>query len=189
MFNDFDAILKNLIVSGLSNGLNEKNILFVTPDVGFKPELPAINCFLYDIRENSELRSNEWFVDKNADGTVSKKRAPLWLDCSYIITTWATTIESEHRLLGEVFATLLSYEVKAGDSSNHSVNNRSGKTFLKFNKNMENNIYDMWNSLGIKPRSMLSYTLTASIEKQAPENIMLVKEKVINMNVIKEMAL
>ncbi len=189
MFNDFDTILKSLIVSGLSNSLSEKNILFVTPDVSFKPELPAINCFLYDIRENSGLRSNEWFIDKNADGTASKKRAPLWLDCSYIITTWAANIESEHRLLGEVFTTLLSYEVKTGDSSNLIVNNKSGKTFIRFNHNMAENIYDLWNSLGIKPRSMLSYTLTGSIEKQVPENVMLVKEKVINMHVSNEMAL
>ena len=168
-------------------GVTKKNILFDTPDINFSPKHPAVNCFLYDIRENSDLRSSEWLFDKNTDGTAFKKRAPLWLNCNYMITAWADSIENEHRLLGEVFTTLLAYEVNQTDGRNTDAQHKkNSSTFIKLNNSESEQSIELWRALGVKPRSALSYTLTSSVEKQVPEKVVLVKDKIINMDVKKE---
>jgi hypothetical protein len=65
----------------------------------------------YVIRENRELRTNEWQIDRN-NGTATKRRAPARVDCSYLITAWASDTSTtpaldEHLLLGEVMQALL----------------------------------------------------------------------------------
>ena len=90
-------------------------ISFATPDDQFPPQsvtLPAVDLFLYDVRENLELRSNEVYVERRSDGTATRTRAPVRVDFSYLVTAWPSEsvpdrAQDEHRLLGEVMRTLL----------------------------------------------------------------------------------
>lgn len=86
-------------------------ISFETPYKG-GIEKPAINLFLYDVRENLELRNTNSIVErKNNDGKAFKKRPPARVDCSYLITAWSENDNSstEHQLLGGVMKLLLRY--------------------------------------------------------------------------------
>ncbi|MCB0120957.1 MAG: DUF4255 domain-containing protein, partial [Caldilineaceae bacterium] len=97
MIDALDDTLKNLLLSEMTF-LEESNISFETPDSDFKPPSIAINLFLYDVRENLELRSNE-VRSIRGNGTAVQQRAPVRVDCSYLITTWAGDIKTEHMLL------------------------------------------------------------------------------------------
>ena len=50
--------------------------------------LPAIDLFLYDVRENHDLRSNEWWKRREAAAQRSAGCPPVRIDCSYLITAW-----------------------------------------------------------------------------------------------------
>ncbi len=72
---------------------------------------PAINCYLYDIRENYELRSREWIVEQQPDGRAKKKLSPLRVDVSYLITAWTNEVEDEHAILWRVLVALASLPI------------------------------------------------------------------------------
>jgi hypothetical protein len=46
------------------------------------------------VRENSDLRPNQWELERRADGIVTRKRPPVRADCSYLITVRAITGKS-----------------------------------------------------------------------------------------------
>jgi hypothetical protein len=71
----------------------------------------VINLYLYDVRENHDLRQNQPRIQRNPDGTVTSTRQPTRLDLYYLVTAWslATTdkVLEEHRLLSQVAFALL----------------------------------------------------------------------------------
>lgn len=93
------------------------DISFDIPTKEWEKKIPVskqiVNLYLYDIKENRELRTNEWHVNRNPDGTIDQKKPPVRIDLSYMITAWSTadteqTVD-EHRLLSMILTTLFKY--------------------------------------------------------------------------------
>ena len=108
MINDLDESIKQLLIKkGALNSI-EVNISFEAPsrDWATSQSKPAINIYLYDIHENHELRSYEWTVERNNNRTATKKKAPMRVAFSYLVTVWAKDMGDEHRLLGHLMAVL-----------------------------------------------------------------------------------
>ncbi|MEH3055352.1 MAG: DUF4255 domain-containing protein [Patulibacter minatonensis] len=77
---------------------------------------PALNVFLYDVREAEFARDRGWHPSTNADGAATLQRGAMRIECSYVITAWTKSIRDEHRLLSQVMAILLAHPVlPAGD--------------------------------------------------------------------------
>src|SRR5215471_20999293 len=94
MIDDLDRSVEELLRRELPPALvGQVAISFASPDSEFPPAsvtLPAVDLFLYDVRENRELRSTEWIFDRRDDGTATRRRAPVRIDCSYLITAWSS---------------------------------------------------------------------------------------------------
>lgn len=114
MFRDLDSSLTSLlndpamaspaIVPPLNELLNA-DISFLTPDNTFNPALPTINLFLYETKENRELRDPVPIIERLGT-TYIRKSSPIRMDCSYIVTTWSNKVDAarvaeEHRLLAQ----------------------------------------------------------------------------------------
>src|SRR5205814_728649 len=68
---------------------------------------PTVNCFLYDVRENLEMRATDFeHMRNNSNGTSTSRRLPARIDATYQITIWARAPEDEHHLLWRVLAVL-----------------------------------------------------------------------------------
>lgn len=179
MFDDLDKTLQELLKQELPSGIaSQVAISFAPPDNTFPPSsvtLPAIDLFLYDIRENLELRNREWEVERRNDGTGSKKRAPVRVDCSYLITAWSSAASStpafdEHRLLGEVMKALLRHPtipeallqggLTGQDPDLPTVALQSGQL---------QSMGEFWQALGGKPKAALNYTVTIGVETHPAE--------------------
>lgn len=108
MINDLDESIKQLLIKKGALNSTEVNISFEAPsrDWATSQSKPAINIYLYDIHENHELRSYEWTVERNNNRTATKKKAPLRVAFSYLVTVWAKDMGDEHRLLGHLMAVL-----------------------------------------------------------------------------------
>jgi len=83
---------------------------FVRPSDPYNPSqgMATLNLFLFDVRENVELRSNERVVTRtNNQATVEPP--PLRVSCSYLVTAWPdgdVDLElREHRLLSDALRT------------------------------------------------------------------------------------
>src|SRR5713226_8910040 len=95
MINDLSRTLKYLLHSVAENEpeifpllQGKTEIEFARPDKDFKPKAGGSIClFLYDIRENRELRSNEP-LRVNLNGQPAIARPPTRVVCSYLITAW-----------------------------------------------------------------------------------------------------
>jgi hypothetical protein len=107
-----EAMLNDAAVPG--SELDLAAISFDIPDETWRASLNAltVNCYLYSVAENTELRRWEPVVLRSADGTRARKiRPPKRIDCGYCITAWSTAesnpVLEEHRLLSQVLEVLL----------------------------------------------------------------------------------
>lgn len=116
MIRDLDATVEALLTTAapLGSELAGADISFDIPDATWRDSLSSltVNCYLYDIHENRELRTNEALVQRDADNNVvAVRKAPRRINCAYCITAWsaATTdaVLEEHRILSQVLHVLL----------------------------------------------------------------------------------
>jgi hypothetical protein len=115
MIQDFDRTLARLLRDRVP--LRDEAITFDVPNEGFRAQLSrtglTVNLYLYDIRENHELRSPEWRLERQSDGTMLKRRPRVRLDLFYVITAWSPAeppdILAEHALLSQILRTLFRY--------------------------------------------------------------------------------
>jgi hypothetical protein len=80
MFHDLDNTITQLLSDpAMKPGLNElfdANVSFITPDKNFTLAGPAINLFLYEVKENRDLRDPTPIIEK-INGSFIRKEPPL----------------------------------------------------------------------------------------------------------------
>src|SRR5215467_11358068 len=109
MIQDLDETIRQILIKKGKLNASDVDIAFDQPTGEWATALtrPTINCYLYDIRENLELRSRDFKVERQ-NGTARRVYDPMRIDLSYIITAWTRNIEDEHQLLWRVLQTLAS---------------------------------------------------------------------------------
>jgi len=186
MIDDLDKTIETLLKRELPPSLvSQVTISFAAPDGQFPPQsvtLPAVNFFLYDVRENRDLRTNEWVVERQGMGAVTRKRAPVRVDCAYLITAWSSSTpnpsQDEHRVLGEVMRVLLRHPTIPAPLLQGSL--RGQEPSLPTSSLQANNLQSLgefWQALGGKPRAALSYTVTISVDPYEAEQAPVVLER------------
>ena len=196
MLDDLDRTLEEMLKRELPPALREQvSISFATPGDEFPPgavTLPAIDLFLYDVRENRELRSNEWLLERRSDGTAVKKGPPVRIDCSYLITAWASQsstspAQDEHRLVGEVMKVLLRHPtIPPGVLQGSLEGQEPPLPSTALQSSLLQSVGEFWQALGGKPKAALNYTVTIGIEVHEPEQVRVVTDKVLKFRVEKE---
>lgn len=175
MLYDLDQTLELLLRQELPSNLVGSDIptavviSFATPDTEFSQSLsaPAVNLFLYDIQENLELRSNDWRLTRQSDGTALREPPPKRVNCSYLITAWprdAKDLREEHRLLGEVMKVLLRFSKLPAAVLQGSLKHQEppyqasvlGQPKLQ-------SLGEFWQAIGGRPKATLNYTVTISV--------------------------
>ena len=189
MIQDLDETIAALLRRDLPATLGEQvQISFATPDDQFPPQsvtLPAIDLFLYDVRENLELRSNEVSLERRGDGTALRTRPPVRVDLSYLITAWPSEsvpnpAEDEHRLLGEVMRVLLRYRTLPEDVlQGELLNQKPALPISTLQPGRLQSMGEFWQAVGGKPKAALNYQVTLSVDVAAPEEVRLVTDKII----------
>ncbi len=109
MISDLDEVLRQLLIQELPIKNNEVDVKFDQPKREWSSRVsrPTLNLFLHDLRENNTLREPAWEVERNEDGTVTKRRRAVRVDLHYMITAWvADHPEDEHRLLARTLLAL-----------------------------------------------------------------------------------
>lgn len=184
MLQDLDETLKKLLEVGLSQTqIGAVKISFAAP--GSEVEEQTVNLFLYDIRENLELRSNDWLVQRQSDGTALKYQPPARVDCSYLITVWCKLPEKEHLVLGEVMKVLLRYPKIPAEFLQKSLQGQEPPLRANaLHSPQSQNWAEFWQAMGGKPKAILSYSVTIAVDVHEPiEAGKLVQESIVNYKV------
>lgn len=178
MIDDLNNTLRALLRHELPPPLNEQvAISFDPPDDQFPPPTvtpPAIDLFLYDIRENRDLRSNDWTVQRESDGKAWRNLPLVRVDCSYLITAWPSPstpnrATDEHRLLSQVMMVLLRYP-KLPDAllQGALLTQELPLPTGVLQPGHLQSLGEFWQALGGKPKAALNYTVTIAVQPFIP---------------------
>lgn len=116
MIRDLDLTIEQLLTTRAPAGseLASADISFEIPDEDWRNSLSAltVNCYLYDVHENLDMRSYEPLIQRSSDGTAAVHRlAPRRINCAYCITAWSAAtsdpVLEEHRVLSQILHVLL----------------------------------------------------------------------------------
>ncbi|MGW4569304.1 DUF4255 domain-containing protein [Streptomyces sp. NPDC004561] len=113
MIHEVDEVLKRLLTGGALAG-SGVDVSFDAPtrDWAARRNAPAINAYLYDIREDVHRRQRGHMpVRDEHDAIVKLRQPPRWFRLSYLVTAWTKQPQDEHRLISAVLATLIPKEV------------------------------------------------------------------------------
>jgi hypothetical protein len=189
MINDLDKTLEELFKRELPQELvSQVTISFGTPDDQFPPSsvtLPAIDFFLYDVRENLDLRSNDWMVKRHSNGTATRKRPAVRVECSYLVTAWPSEsapnpAQDEHHLLGEAMKVLLRHPTIPTEVLQGSLRGQEPPLpAMSLQASRLQSLGDFWQALGGKPKAALNHSVTIGVEPLEAIKAPVVVEKII----------
>jgi hypothetical protein len=181
MIDELSESLRSVLTksTNLPKELAGAQVVFDRPVESFNPQQTTINLFLYDIREDVDLRSNEPVVVRQ-HGEVFSHRSPIRVACSYLITAWQVGGEDlalrEQRLLGQVlqvFARLraIPKPLLAGSLKHQEFPVPIVTALVDPQKNLS----EFWTALGNRLRPSLTVTATIALEPEAPETWAMVR--------------
>lgn len=184
MISDLDESIKQLLVKKGKLDSAEVDISFETPDREWAASIskPTVNIYLYDIRENHQLRTTEWMVERNPNGMATRKKNPSRIDLSYLVTVWTNDIADEHRLLWHVLSTLFGYPDLPGDmlAGQLSGLNYPIKTSVAQPDGLFKNPADFWGALDNQLKPSLNYVVTVPLDLEMAFTAPIVRTKVID---------
>ncbi len=147
-------------------------IVFDRPTEQFNPAQATVDLFLYDVRENLELRSSETLVERN-NGQAVIHPSPLRVACSYLVTAWpvggAELPLQEHRLLSQTLQALSRHPtIPASFLQGNLVGQQPPLPMLTAQADGLKDPADFWTAIGNKLRPSISVTVTIAMERFAP---------------------
>ena len=171
------------IIPGLS-------ISFAQPDQNFPPASvtkPAVNVFLYDVREDLNLRHNEWFrYSPVPPAGYQVKRQPLLIECSYLVTAWSDSATAaahdEHTVLSVIIKALRRYndlpdtlpdktdparppvQILQGDLAGGDPQPRA----FTMQDGYLQSLGEFWRSMGHGPKPRFNYSVTIAADVHDP---------------------
>jgi hypothetical protein len=162
-----EAVLQDPSFAVMFPELHGADIVFDRPLDPFTPSKTTIDLFLYDIRENLDLRLNEVTTTIVGNQIVTHPAA-LRLACSYLVTAWPVTGSDlalqEQRLLSEVLVVLSHYPIIP---STFLVGSLVGQDpllpMVALHPDALKNLAEFWSSLGSRLKASLTVTVTISV--------------------------
>jgi hypothetical protein len=184
LLHELDQTLAALLKRDLP-GRDQITVSFAAPDDQFSVKLPAVDLFLYDVRENLELRSNDDVFELQADRTSIRFQPPVRVDASYLITAWpgvgsgqSDSSEDEHMLLSAVMRILLRYPKLPRELLKGSLANQDLPLPVStLQPGRLQSLGEFWQALGGKPKAALNYMVTLSVDVSEPERQPIVIDK------------
>ena len=174
MLADLDETLRGMLKSELErHGFEGIDIAFDAPTREWSGQLsaPAVNLFLYDMRESDEDRPSGWTTQRVGDEYVEAP-PPLVMEVSYSITAWAQAVEDEHRLLSQVLAVLYAYPHLPEDALNGRLRNGSQSMTIKTKIGQaKGDKADFWTAIGGQYKASLDYVVRLTVESGARRKV------------------
>jgi hypothetical protein len=169
MLEDLDETLRLLLIAEMPVKNGEVEISFDQPKREWSARLsrPTLNLFLYDVRENNVLRQHQWeqLPGNGTDQRAHLKRLPFRVDCTYMLTTWATVPEDEHRLLTRSLLALFRFPILPEDRLVGSLRNPPFDVQARLASHDKlTNPAEVWSSLDNEIRPTVSYMVTLALD-------------------------
>jgi hypothetical protein len=186
MIRDLSQTLAALLARpDLPDELRAALVSFEHPIDTFNPTQPTLNLFLYELKENRELRSNEPIV-RRQNGSALIRRPPVRVDCYYLLTAWPgdqTGSEGAlrgHRLLSQALAALAGHPTIPADVLVGQLRGQEPPLpMLVAQPDGPANPAEFWSALGSRLRPAITVCATVAMELFEAEPAALVRARVL----------
>jgi hypothetical protein len=165
MIQDVDQLLEGIVRRDALNG-SAVELVFEAPtkDWVARRSGPAVDLYLYDIREDLERRVPAWEDLKDGSGKVTDRRLPpRRYRLAYLVTAWTQRPEDEHRLL----SALLACFIRNGMLKPEELDGPLAETDLPIYidvaqpPSQDRSLADVWSALGGELKPSLDVVVTA----------------------------
>ena len=167
MFADMDESIRQLLIQRGNLNAGEVDISFDLPTREWAAGIskPTINLYLFDIRENIELKNPApWMVRSGPNNTAIKSRPDLRVDVNYNVTALANTIDDEHRLLSRVLLTLCQHPVFPEELLQGEVAGQEIRTFTAQPSGIIQSPSDYWGGMDNDIKPSIDYRATLKLD-------------------------
>ena len=169
MIHELDEAIRRLFLTEGQFAPGSMAVSFDPPTPSWAAALtqPTLNCYLYDLHENLELRSAEWLIERDSNGQASKRLAPHRYDLCYLITAWVPGQPAdEHALLWRALAVLANHATLPNEVLQGEVARQPYPIPAQVAQPVPlPAVADLWRALGSPLRPAIHYTLTVALER------------------------
>lgn len=169
MLSNLDETIRQILVQAGGLDPSEVEVSFEIPDREWSAGIskPTLNCYLFDIRENRELRQHGMeSVPQN--GRVGFRQRPVvFFDLTYLITAWTREVEDEHRLLWHILQTLLRFERLPEQYLQGELHGREQPIYARtaMPEGVLKSPGEFWTALENQIKPSISYVITVSLDR------------------------
>lgn len=175
VISEVDEGLRDLLQAGVMPG-GQVEISFEPPtrDWAAGRNVPTVNAYLYDIREDLRRRKFGAIGVRDESGVVVQRRRPRrYFRLSYLVTCWTRRPEDEHRLLGSALGCLAGADVVpvAGDGPLAALVSLGEVVAVALAEPSGDarSAADLWSALGGNLKPSLDVTVTAPYPDESAE--------------------
>jgi hypothetical protein len=169
MIDDLSQTLRTILTRSGQDPLKSAQIVFDRPADPFTPQQTTVDLFLYDIREDVDLRSNEPVIERT-NGQVITHPPPLRVACSYLVTAWPggetgdAAVLLEQRLLSQTLQVLAGQPTIDPKLLQGSLKGQEPPLpLVTALVDPQKNLSEFWTALGNKLRPSLTVRVTISL--------------------------
>ncbi len=167
MIHDVDQLLERLVRRDALNG-SAVDLVFDAPtkDWVARRSGPAVDLYLYDIREDLQRRVPAWEDVRKPGGQVSDRRLPpRRFRLAYLVTAWTQRPEDEHRLLSSLLGCFLRNPMLKPGELGGSLEETDLPVYIDVGQpeSQERSLADIWSALGGELKPSLDVVVTAPI--------------------------
>ncbi len=174
MIHDVDQLLEEMVRRDALNGSAvELDFEAPTKDWVARRSGPAVDLYLYDIREDLERRVPAWEDVKGGDGKVKDRRLPpRRFRLAYLVTAWTQRPEDEHRLLSALLSCFIRNAMLKPDELSGTLAEADLPIYIDVAQppSQDRSLADVWSALGGELKPSLDVVVTAPmvVSRSAP---------------------
>jgi hypothetical protein len=174
MIHDVDQLLERLVKKDALNG-SSVELVFEAPtkDWVARRSGPAVDLYLYDIREDLERRVPAWEDQKDGKGETNDRRLPpRRYRLAYLVTAWTQRPEDEHRLLSALLACFIRNAMLKPEELDGTLAEPNLPVYIDVAQppSQDRSLADVWSALGgeLKPSLDVIVTAPMAVARSAP---------------------
>lgn len=167
MIHEVDELLEKLVRRDALNG-STVELVFDAPtkDWVARRNGPAVDLYLYDIREDVARRVPAWEDARGPDGKVSSRQLPpRRFKLSYLVTAWTQRPEDEHRLLSALLSAFIRNPMIKPEDLEGTLAEPDLPVYIDVGQppSQDRSLADVWSALGGELKPSLDVVVTAPI--------------------------
>jgi hypothetical protein len=174
MIHEVDELLEKLVKRDALNG-SSVELVFDAPtkDWVARRNGPAVDLYLYDIREDLQRRVPAWEDHRDADGKVNARQLPpRRFKLSYLVTAWTQRPEDEHRLLSALLSAFIRNPMIKPELLEGTLAEPDLPVYIDVGQppSQDRSLADVWSALGgeLKPSLDVIVTAPIMVNRNAP---------------------